>query len=227
MEWGDGEYNKLDYALILTAALGYIALAAGDRLTVTVLRSPSPQPPSALRTKGPGSPNGRGGGVRAVARFGPARGRGHLIRLLNFLDDQQGLGDTDLNAGLRDFALSAGRPGLAFVLTDMFSPAGYREGLSTLQGRGYEVSLIHLLSPDEIEPPLAGDLRLVDVETGAGQEVTLDGSLRELYKRRVSAWRDDIEAHCLKRGIHYVPVVTDTAWERLVLFQLRRRGLIK
>src|SRR3990172_7111180 len=42
MEWGEGEFNKLDYALILAAALGYITLAAGDRLTVSILRSPSP-----------------------------------------------------------------------------------------------------------------------------------------------------------------------------------------
>jgi uncharacterized protein (DUF58 family) len=221
MEWGEGEYNKLDYALILAAALGYIALAAGDRLTVTALRAPPHSPSTQPQRPGDGA------AVRSVARFGPARGRGHLIRLLSFLDEQEGRGETDLNAALRDYAATAGRPGLAFLLTDLFSPAGYREGLAALQGRGYEVSLIHLLSPDEIDPPLAGDLRLVDVETGAGQEVTLDGSLRELYRRRVAAWREDIEAHCLKRGVHYVPLGTDAAWERLVLYQLRRQGLVK
>ncbi|MBI3762711.1 MAG: DUF58 domain-containing protein [Chloroflexi bacterium] len=221
MEWGEGEYNKFDYALILTAALGYIALAAGDRLTVTMLRSNFPFPPHPNPL-----PLGEGR-VRGVRQFGPARGRGHLLPLLTFLDEQAGEGTTDLNAQLRDYALAARRPGLAFVLTDLFSPAGYTDGLNALQGRGYEVSMIHLLAPDELEPPLAGDLRLMDVETGAGQEVTLDGSLRELYKRRVVAWRDEIESHCLKRDVHYVPVVTSTAWERLVLYHLRRQGLVK
>jgi uncharacterized protein (DUF58 family) len=236
MEWGEGEYNKLDYALILAAALGYIALAAGDRLTVTALRA-SPRPPGAAGAPGPlalaragGAGDGGAGAAKRPGRglrFGPARGRGHLMRLLNFLDEQEGSGQTDLNAALRDYAAAAGRPGLAFLLSDLFSPAGYREGLAALQGRGYEVSLLHLLAPDELDPPLAGDLRLVDVETGAGQDVTLDGSLRELYRRRVAAWREEIEAYALGRGIHYVPVVTDSAWERLVLFQLRRQGLIK
>ena len=32
---------------------------------------------------------------------------------------------------------------------------------------------------------------------------------------------------CLKRGIHYVPVVTDSAWDELVLYQLRQKHLIK
>jgi uncharacterized protein (DUF58 family) len=228
MEWGEDEYNKLDYALILAAALGYIALAAGDRLTVTVLRaSPLNLDPSPAERERGGS---AGAGVRAshgASQFGPARGRGLILRLLDFLDEQGGEGQTDLNSALRDYALTAGRPGLAFLISDLFSPSGYQEGLSVLQGRGYEVNLLHLLSPDELDPPLAGDLRLVDVETGQGQEVTLDGSLRELYGRRVAAWRGEIEAYCLKRSIHYVPVVTSTAWERLVLFNLRRQGLIK
>ncbi len=206
MEWGEGTFNKLDYALILTAALGYIALAAGDRLTVTMLRDAKTTTP---------------------ARFGPARGRGHIMRLLQYLDEQDGQGQTDLDKQLRDYALAGGRPGLAFVITDMFSPSGYQAGVSALQGRGYEVSLLHVLAPDELDPPLAGDLRLIDVESGQGQDVTLDSGLRALYLRRVAAWRDEIEAFCLRRDVHYVPVETSTAWDRLVLFNMRRQGLIR
>ena len=149
------------------------------------------------------------------------------MRLLYFLDEQRGQGQTNLDAQLRDYALAGGRPGLVFILTDMFSPAGYQTGLAALQSRGYEVSLLHVLAPDELDPPLAGDLRLIDMETGAGQEVTLDAGLRDLYRRRVAAWREEIEAYCLRRDVHYVPVVTSLAWERLVLFNMRRRGLIR
>jgi len=204
MDYGAEAQHKLRYAQRLAAALAYIALAAGDRLTLTVLR-----------------------GEAVAAQFGPARGRGHTLRLLQFLDGLQADGTTELDAALRAYALQAKRPGLAFVISDLFSPTGYRDGLSRLQGRGYEVSVLHLLSPDEIDPPLAGDLRLVDVETGDSQDVTLDGGLRELYRKRVAAWRDEIERHCLKRRVNYIPVTTDLAWDELVLHHLRRRGLIK
>jgi len=204
MDYGAEAQHKLRYAQRLAAALAYIALAAGDRLTLTVLR-----------------------GEAVAAQFGPARGRGHTLRLLQFLDGLQAEGTTKLDAALRAYALGAKRPGLAFVISDLFSPTGYRDGLSRLQGRGYEVSVLHLLSPDEIDPPLAGDLRLVDVETGDSQDVTLDGGLRELYRKRVAAWRDEIERHCLKRRVNYIPVTTDLAWDELVLHHLRRRGLIK
>ncbi len=204
MDYGAEAQHKLRYAQRLVAALAYIALAAGDRLTLTVLR-----------------------GEAVAAQFGPARGRGHTLRLLQFLDGLQAEGTTELDAALRAYALGAKRPGLAFVISDLFSPSGYRDGLGQLQGRGYEVSVLHLLSPDEIDPPLAGDLRLIDVETGNPQDVTLDGTLRDLYRKRVATWRDEIESHCLKRRVNYIPVTTDLAWDELVLHHLRRQGLIK
>lgn len=204
MDYGAEAQHKFRYAQRLAAALGHIALAAGDRLTLSVLQNDGP-----------------------VAQYGPARGRGHTLRLLQFIDDLKPGGTTELDAALRSYALGGKRAGLAFLLTDLFAPSGYRTGLSQLQGRGYEVSILHLLSPDELDPPLAGDLRLIDAETGTSQDVSLDGSLRELYRQRVIAWRDDIEAYCLKRGMHYIPVTTHITWDELVLYHLRRRGLIK
>jgi uncharacterized protein (DUF58 family) len=204
MDYGAEDGHKFRYAQRLAAALGYVALAAGDRLTLTVLR-----------------------GEGVAAQYGPARGRGHTLRLLDFLANLESDGATGLDAALRNYALGARRPGLAFVISDLFSPSGYRDGIGQLQGRGYEVSLLHLLSPDEIDPPLAGDLRLIDSETGDPQDVTLDGGLRDLYRRRVSAWRDEIADYCLKRRVNYIPVTTSVAWDELVLFHLRRRGLVK
>ena len=204
MDWGEGEENKFRYALRTTAALGYIALTGGDWLTVSLLHD-----------------------SRRPVQFGPHRGRGHTLRLFSFLEQQETGGQTDLTAELREYALAARRPGLAYLLSDLFSPNGYREGLSQLQGRGHEVGVFHLLSPDELDPPLAGDLRLIDVEIGTGQEVTLDGALRDLYRRRVNAWRDETQAFCLKRDIHYIAVETSVTWEELVLQGLRRRGLVK
>jgi hypothetical protein len=113
------------------------------------------------------------------------------------------------------------------VITDLFSPGGYQSGLSSLQSKGHEVGLIHVLAPEEIDPPLAGDLQLIDVETGDPQEVSVDGPLRELYRRRVESWRGEIEAHCLKRGVHYVPVSTERRWDEVVLYQMRKMGLVK
>ena len=204
MNFGEADQNKFVYSQRLAAALGYIALAAGDRLTLVTLSGSQPG-----------------------AQFGPARGRGHALRLLSFLEALEPAGATHLDAALKHYTLGAKRAGLLMLISDMFSPAGYQAGLAQLQGRGHEVAVLHVLAPDELDPPLAGDLRLIDVETGTPQDVTLDGGLRQLYRQRVSAWRDEIAAHCAKRGLHYVPVTTSTEWDKLILQQLRRQGMVK
>lgn len=195
--------NKLAYALRLAGALGHIALTAGDLLTVTLLRS---------------------GGDQS---WGPFRGGQNSLRLLQFLETGTAVGHTDLNISLRHYALRGRRPGLLFILTDLLSPNGYQAGLNALQGRGYEVGLIHLLSPDEMAPPLGGDLKLVDIETGADAEITLDPTTLALYRARLGDWLAEIGRYCAGRHVHYIPVTTDLPWEKLVMQTLRVKRVLK
>lgn len=109
----------------------------------------------------------------------------------------------------------------------MLSPAGYREGIDALLARGYEVAILHILSPDEVEPPLAGDLKLVDVETGEDAEISLDGLTLAAYAERLRAWQAELAAFSAARAMHYVPVTTDVGWEQLVLRTLRAEGVLK
>jgi len=199
MDWGDGAHRKFDYALRLAAALGAIALGSGDRVKVRMLNSSE------------------------VAVSGPA----NLLRLLSFLDKQSPAGTTDLDRALREYALTARRPGLAILISDLFSPGGCQLGLEQLQSRGHDVAVIHLLAPDELDPQLAGDLQLVDVETGQTQEVSLDSGLRQSYRRRVHAWRDELQAYCRRRGMRYLRLSTDRAWDEAVLHEMRRAGIAK
>ncbi|KAA3664106.1 MAG: DUF58 domain-containing protein, partial [Chloroflexi bacterium] len=92
---------------------------------------------------------------------------------------------------------------------------------------GYEVGVIHLLSPDEKEPPVTGDLKLIDVETGADAEITLDPTTLDLYRERLQAWQAEIADYCSRRAIHYIPVTTDLPWEKLVMQTLRIQGVLK
>lgn len=205
MNWPlNDETNKFDYAVKLAGALGHVALAAGDQLTITLLRSD------------------------VNRAWGPYRGQQNSLRLFNFLEEQaDAVGITELNLSLSEYALRGRRPGLLFVLTDLMSPAGYQDGLSAIQSRGYEVGIVHLLSPDEIEPPLDGDFKLIDAETGAESEVTLDATTLREYRERVIAWQAENSEYLNGRGAHYIPVITDQPWDQLVLQTLRLRGVLK
>jgi uncharacterized protein (DUF58 family) len=200
----EGQRDKWDYARRLAAALGYVALVGGDRLQVALLRS-----------------------GEVAARFGPVRGQGNALRLFEWLEGLEAEGTTDLNAALRAYGFAGGRAGLAVLISDLFSPTGYVEGLTALAARGHEVALLHLLTPDEVDPPLGGDLRLVDVETGEVQEVTVDGGMRNLYRRRLAAWQEEIRAACRARDGLYVPLTTAVPLDRALLHDLRRARLLR
>jgi uncharacterized protein (DUF58 family) len=203
MDWGDGDRHKFSYAIRLAAALGAIALASGDQIRTAAID--------------------RG---KIGQTFGPARGQSQTLRMFTFLESLRPEGRTDLNRGLRDYAFAGVRPGLAFLISDLFSPGGFQEGLAQLRGRGFEVAILHLLSPDESDPPLAGDLRLVDVESGVTQEVSLDPGMRDLYRQRVQDWLGEIQADCLKRGIRYLSIDTAIPWDKVVLQEMRRAYLL-
>ncbi|MGH2536569.1 MAG: DUF58 domain-containing protein [Candidatus Promineifilaceae bacterium] len=203
MDWpDDGPTNKFSYGLYLAAGLGFIALAAGDQLGVALLRA------------------------ERQTTWGPHRSRGRSLELLRFLDKAQAGGVTDLNHSLRTFGLAARRPGLLLLLSDLLSPAGYRAGLSLLQSRGHEIAILHLLSPDEVEPVAVGDVRLVDQETDAQTELTLDAASLGLYRRRLHEWRQEIAGYCRGLDIRYVPIVTDLGWDALLLQVLRQQGVL-
>lgn len=204
MDWGEADRNKFSFALRLAAALGAIALANGDRLTASALHAGTARP-----------------------QFGPVRGQPSTLRMLQFFESQTAGGVTELNRALQDYALAARRPGLLFLISDLFSTAGFQTGASQLQSRGYEITVLHVLAPEELDPPLAGDIRLVDVETGQAQEVSVDGNLREQYRQRLQAWQGEIQANSLKRGVRYLPISTALAWDKFVLQEMRKVGAVK
>ncbi len=204
MDWGDGEQNKFLYALHLAAGIGAIALGAGDLLSVGLLQ-----------------------GGRVAAEFSPARGSYALPRLFKFLESLEAKADTDLNASLKAYSIPPRRAGLAILISDFFAADGYETGLRQLLSRGHEAALIHVLAPNEIDPPLAGDLQLVDIETNAQQDVSIDGGLRNLYKARVREWIQSIQTDCRKHGIRYLDLVTSQPWEQVLLLEMRKSGLVK
>ena len=205
MDWpreGDRDQHKFIWALRVLGGLAYLSLGGGDLVSVTTLRQDR------------------------SFRWGPHRGRAYTMPMLQNLEKVYTRGDANLDEQLKDYALRNSRAGLCIIFSDMMTPT-YKDGLSALQARGHEIAIIQPLSPDEVNPEITGDLRLIDVESGLPQEVTIDVEMRELYQERLVAWREEIGEFCLKRGIHYVTVETSMPWEQLILFELRRLGVVR
>jgi uncharacterized protein (DUF58 family) len=204
MDWGEDEEHKFNYARKLAGGLGAIALSTGDMVTVGFLQ-----------------------GGRVTDDFGPTRGGNAMSRLFRFLEELEPGGQTDLNKSIQQFLVTPRRPGLVILISDLLTSTGHESGLRNLLGRGHEAALVHVLASDEIDPPLAGDLQLVDMETGQEQDVSLDGGLRKQYHARVQAWIQSTQNECRKQNVRYLDLVTDKPWDQALLLEMRRAGVVK
>jgi hypothetical protein len=131
-------------------------------------------------------------------------------------------GPANLNEALRRGAIEARHAGVAVLLSDFLDPAGYEAGLNALVGRGFQVNAIQILAPEEFAPPAYGDLRLVDSETGAAQEVTFGKFRLKAYQQTVRNFCQRLREYCQGRGVNFFSVISDIPLEQLLLKQLRQ-----
>ena len=194
---GFGEPTKLEYGAKLALALGFVGLVNLERVGISVVRE------------------------RMAEGWSPARGRNHVLPLMEFLGKLRPGGTTSLNDGLAQYALRAREAGLAVVVSDLMDPAGFERGLKALLERRFDVHVVHLLAPDEMNPSFGGDLRLVDAETGELRDLTLDGEAMRAYRQRLHSFLEHAEQFCRAKEISYHRVVTDRPVEEFVLRQLK------
>ena len=100
-------------------------------------------------------------------------------------------------------------------------------GRQNLLGRDLDTYVVQILSPEAMDPELAGDLRLLDVEDQDVAEVTVSRALLNRYKQNLQAYCGSLKEYCTRRGISYLFTGTDVPFDQLVLSYLRRRGLLK
>jgi uncharacterized protein (DUF58 family) len=194
-----GTPSKLDYAARVAAALGFVGLVSHERVGLGILRA------------------------RASEGWPPTRGRNQVVTLLDFLGDVKAGGPTRLNEALGEYALRTREPGLAVVVSDLLDPHGFEAGVRSLLERRFDVHLVHVLDPSELNPELAGDLRLHDSETGETRDVTMDGEALRGYRERLARFLERVETFCRGHEVGYHRVTTETPVEEFVVAQLRGR----
>ena len=105
--------------------------------------------------------------------------------------------------------------------------AGYEHAFRFLVAQEMDVYVIHTLCPEELNPELKGDLKLVDAEDNDIAEVTVSRPLLDRYKRTLASFIDGAREFCTRRGMNYVMASTETPVDKLVASYLRRRGLVR
>jgi hypothetical protein len=104
---------------------------------------------------------------------------------------------------------------------------GYEAALRYLASRLMDVYLIHVLSQEELDPDVKGDLRLVDCEDQDEAEITVSAPLLKRYRATLDSFVGDARDFCARRGINYLLADNETPVKELISNYLRRRGLLR
>lgn len=202
LSMGFGEPSKLFVGKQIAACLSYIGLCRGDRVSVSGFAS---------------------AGTPVVLR-----GKSNAARLIASLDgiecQQQGI---EMQDAIKRFCLRNSGKGIAVVISDLMSKTGYESALRMLVARGMDVFLVHILSPEELEPKLVGDLKLVDCEDGDVRELSVSAPILQRYQQALNAFVEQAKTFCNRMSITYVPARSDRAADQLVNEYLRARGLVR
>lgn len=200
MDFGDP--SKFFVGKQLAAALGYIGMVRADRVRVA--------------------------GLGSAARRAPVmRSRSSLPQLVTYLESLTANDNVTLFDGVKDFLIRSSGSGVVVVITDLMDKTGYEQALRMLVGRRMDIFVLHVLTPEEIDPPIRGDRRLIDIEDGDAAEITLTPFVLDRYRENVKRFIASAKAFCSRRDIVYIPVRTDVPVETIVSKYLRNRGVVR
>lgn len=198
-----GEPSKVLYAKQLAAALGYIGLCRADRVKVETLGSTRKSPGPVLR------------------------GRSSLWRMLDYLEHAEPGENVSLTQGIKEFCLRNSGKGILVLISDLMDKTGYEAAFRYLTAQEMDVYVIQVLSQEELDPDVKGDLKLVDCEDDDIAEVTVSRPLLDRYKRTLAAFIEGAREFCSRRGMSYIMTSTQNPVDNLVATYLRKRGLVR
>jgi len=194
--------GKFSMAAHVVAALGYVGLANLDRISIAAFSD------------------------AGVERLPATHGKHQVHKLLSFLEGLACDGRTDLTRQVKTFAEQAARPGLAVVVSDFLDEGGFEQPLNLLRFHKFEPVAVQVLAREEVDPPVGGDWRFIDSESGANVDLSLGGRAVKLYKQRLAAYTQGLDDFCKSRDISCLRAVADQDFSELVLRYFREAALI-
>ena len=195
-----GHYDKLLQAKRLAAAIGFLALTRRDVVTLHI------EPPG-----------------RAPQRFS---GRHAIGALFAALGSVEAAGGTDLRSAAGDLLARPGPAGITIVISDLLTPS-WEGAIDRLPARGGDVTVLHVLATEELQPSLIGDLDVVDAESGDFVSVSLSADAVKTYRSVVDRWLLEAAARCRSRGAAYQQVLADDSIDDVILKGWRQQQVVR
>jgi uncharacterized protein (DUF58 family) len=199
MNYGDGDQNKLAYAKLLAASFAYLIVRQRDSVGLRLFDE------------------------RWKTELPPSSQLGHIQTVCRTLEAAEPAEKSGMGPLLQEFADRVSRRGIVFVISDCLDDVPpLVKALSQIRYRGHEVVLFHVLHRDEVEFPLDGNLRFLDLE-GPEQLMARPHLLRPSYLKAVNAYLSELQRGCDGNRIEYVRMQTDRPLKAALAEYLVRR----
>lgn len=198
-----GTPPKFDFARQLAATIGYIGLSGYDRVQAAVF-----------------SNDGN-------TKMSPVRGKASAHKFFNFLESATAAGPTQLAAACKAYSLQHRTKGMVLFISDLFDEQGFEDALKHLRAIGPDLYVVQVMAPEELDPQLTGDLKLIDSETRAQAEISVSRALLKRYAQTRDSFVDSVRAFCHRRGIAHFLTPSNASLEQLTLHVLRRAGMFR
>ncbi len=203
MRFGTADRRKADVAEGVAIAIGHVATRRGNRLGVVSFGDADPR------------------------TIPPKQGRVGLVGLLAALraeDEAEArpVGPTSLGEALARAGSVARQRALVVVVSDFRGSFDWRGPMLELAG-GHDVLAVEIRDPREQELPNAGELWLVDPETGRQLRVdTRDAKLRARFAAAAAEERSGLARTLASLGVRHVVLSTSGDWLRTLAVFLKR-----
>ena len=200
MQFGTADRRKVDVAEGVALAVGHVATRRGNRLGVLAF----------------------GDGEPRILR--PRQGRTGLLALLAELRRESAgtSASGSLGSALTSAAALGRQRGLVVVVSDFRGERDWETPLRALRAR-HGVLAVEIIDPREQEIVPAGDIWLVDPETGRQVHVdTRRKKVRRAFAQAAEQERADVRAALRRAGADHVELTTAGDWLRIFAGHLRR-----
>jgi len=200
---GGSSPTKLEYGAACLAALAYIGLAARHRVEMCSFA------------------DGR------CEWFPAGADKGRIFGLLEHLGGLRAAGKTDISLALEEAFERSRERCLVVLISDLLDEGRSRGILATLAAKGFDTSIIHVASREEVEPGARGRIILRDAETGAAMPLRITDAAAASYRRALRDFGEGWSAFCAAHDIRFLSTTTDAPFEDFVMRYLRHGGLVR
>ncbi len=194
-----GRMTKMDYAICLGAALGYMMIGQQDSVGLCTFDE-------------------------KIRHFLPPKAkRSHLTNMLGILGRTKPAGETNLAAAIHDIAARVRKRSLIILMSDLLADQdGVIDALHHLKFRGHDLIIFQVLDHSEVAFEFDGQVRFEDPESGEHLDVDPQ-SIRASYLEELRAFIDRYKQECLNVRADFITVDNAMTFDKALIEFLTER----